>query len=192
LTNRPSAGETLQSTERRSGDDLALLCAHTLVDMFATTGAPHLLAVLLQAAAAKVRTSGERQALVDAAVVLERAQELSPKNFQFTLLLVRCYAALGAWQAAHGSWQSLGVKHVQLDSMSLWVLQPAVRLLAVDEVAALCEAVERFHGDYAAREVGVSDSQSLRTGLNYWHRQASGWAMHCATAACRRRSSLSS
>ena len=33
----------LQSTERRSGDDLALLCVHTLLDVFVATGACALL-----------------------------------------------------------------------------------------------------------------------------------------------------
>ena len=97
--------------------------------------------------------SGDKRYLIDALVLLEHAQERSPKNFQFTLLLVRGYAMLGAWQPAGAAWGSLGIKHIQLDTMTLYALQPALRALAVEDAQSMCQETVDFHTDYASRDV---------------------------------------
>lgn len=68
---------------------------------------------------------------------------------------MRCYALLGSWQAAALSWSELSVKHIQLDTMMLFALQPAMRALALEEAAVLCHDVESFHSDYAGRDVRI-------------------------------------
>eukprot|EP00698_Gefionella_okellyi_P015551 TRINITY_DN4390_c0_g1_i1.p1 TRINITY_DN4390_c0_g1~~TRINITY_DN4390_c0_g1_i1.p1 ORF type:complete len:915 (+),score=248.43 TRINITY_DN4390_c0_g1_i1:97-2841(+) len=126
--------EKLASSERRACDDLALVCAHVLLDRY--------------------RDTGRQQLLFDAVHVLEFAFEKSPKNFQYALQLIDCYIQLGAWQAADNLWQFLSVKHIQFDTLSYRVLQPALRLFGFDFAGSLCEDIIQFHFDYHQREAG--------------------------------------
>nr|CAD7589516.1 unnamed protein product [Timema genevievae] len=93
--------KSLLHTDIASNDPYALLTAHVLCDLWFET-----------------RNS---QFLVDALVILENALEFSPSNFHIKLLLLRFYFLLGAGGAAYKVYESLDVKHMQLDSLG-WLL----------------------------------------------------------------------
>jgi N-terminal acetyltransferase B complex non-catalytic subunit len=68
-------GEELPSTELQYADDLALLAANTLVNLW--------------------KLSSDDKYLVDAAVLLEYALTKSKHSFQARLILIRIYRLLG-------------------------------------------------------------------------------------------------
>lgn len=84
-------------TDFLSNDPYLLLMAHLLLDIWIETQ--------------------ESSRLLDVLLLLEHALLMSPSNFHFKLLLVKCYNILGAGVAAHNVYETLDVKHMQLDSL---------------------------------------------------------------------------
>ncbi|XP_063231904.1 LOW QUALITY PROTEIN: N-alpha-acetyltransferase 25, NatB auxiliary subunit [Bacillus rossius redtenbacheri] len=94
-------GTAAQSTEFLCCDPYALLTAQLLSDLWGDTG--------------------DSSYLVQAAALLEQALALSPANYYAKLQLLRLYLLLGGGEAAVGVYDSLDVKHMQLDSLG-WLL----------------------------------------------------------------------
>jgi hypothetical protein len=126
-----AANPPLEATDRGCGDDLLLLCAHTLIYLHARTRSPRY--------------------LFDAVYVLEHAlQQHSKFNFQFKLLLVRllCHADLGNFARASKLYESLEVRTIQLDSLTHFLCDDALRWgFAKHAETRLTELLE-FHADY--------------------------------------------
>ncbi|KAE8748112.1 hypothetical protein FOCC_FOCC005115 [Frankliniella occidentalis] len=84
-------------TDFLSNDPYVLLMAHLLLDVWMETQ--------------------DTSRLLDVLLLLEHALLMSPSNFHFKLLLVKVYHLLGAGVAAHDVYETLDVKHMQLDSL---------------------------------------------------------------------------
>lgn len=84
-------------TDFLSNDTYVLLMAHLLYDVWVETQ--------------------DNSRLLDVLLLLEHALLMSPSNFHFKLLLVKCYHFLGAGAAAHDVYETLDIKHMQLDSL---------------------------------------------------------------------------
>ncbi|KAG6810186.1 hypothetical protein H0H92_012950 [Tricholoma furcatifolium] len=98
-------GKNLPATELQYADDLALLASNTLVNLWQLT-------------------SDERH-LTSAVTLLEFAQTKSRQSFQFRLLLVRLYHLLGTPTLALEHYRAMGVKQVQNDTLSHFLLSRA-------------------------------------------------------------------
>ena len=136
VRHRPLSAE-LDERERHHGDMLPLLAAEVLVglpvsDWFA-------------------KGSGVRRApygpLLSAAAYLHVGREASPHNFQLTLALVQCHAALGSVHEATRLYHALGVKHIQQDSLSHLILPPLLRCGALEQAATVLNPAQRFAKD---------------------------------------------
>ena len=74
-------------------------------------------------------------------------REASPHNFQLTLALVQCHAALGSVHEATRLYHALGVKHIQQDSLSHLILPPLLRCGALEQAATVLNPAQRFAKD---------------------------------------------
>ena len=90
----------LPVSERRPGDDAAILAAMALMHL---------------------HKHGEFNALLRAAVVLEFLLFHSKHNYDALLILVRLYLFLGAGSLAVRTWMVLSIKNIQLATLS-WIL----------------------------------------------------------------------
>ena len=93
-------GFELPTSDRRPGDDAALLAAMGLIRLF---------------------KMGQRRALVQSIVVLEHILLSSKHNYDVLLILVRLYMFLGAGSLAIERYSRLSIKNVQHATIS-WVL----------------------------------------------------------------------
>ena len=116
--------------EVQHGDPLVLLAAHLLLDLAA------------EAAAGADASAGpvppQRPFLLECIVLLEAGRAESGYNYQFTLLLMRVYLAVGAFVPAVDLFEKLDVKHVMLDSLTYLILDDAVRFGFFDEARSVC------------------------------------------------------
>eukprot|EP00743_Colponemidia_sp_Colp-15_P004739 GILK01005104.1.p1 GENE.GILK01005104.1~~GILK01005104.1.p1 ORF type:complete len:1013 (-),score=216.95 GILK01005104.1:144-3125(-) len=115
-------------TERKSGDELALLAAHLLLE--------------------ESHATGNNQFLVEACLVLEYGLTQSPHNFQFKLLISKIYALLGSF---YPSWQwftSMSIKHIQLETLSYLALPHAIECCHFEEASHICRELLRFHEEH--------------------------------------------
>lgn len=92
-----SYGEDLLPTDCGPADPYAILSAHVLFDI-------------------SIRENSSSP-LVLAITLLENLLKTSPTNHHAKLLCVRLYHCLGAGRAAHDMYESLDIKHIQLDSI---------------------------------------------------------------------------
>ena len=99
---------------------------------------------LQREAACGARLSGP---LLSAAAYLHVGREASPHNFQLTLALVQCHAALGSVHEATRLYHALGVKHIQQDSLSHLILPPLLRCGALEQAATVLNPAQRFAKD---------------------------------------------
>jgi len=89
----------------------------------------------------------------------------SPYNFHLTILAMEVYRALGAFEAGVHLFNTLHVRHVQLDSLS-WLLLPGAAASGLfAEAQQQCRDVMRFHRS-AARDAGDYSVKALESG-NY-------------------------
>ncbi|CAJ0748382.1 19699_t:CDS:10, partial [Entrophospora sp. SA101] len=96
-------GTNLPETEKQHGDDFAILASHALIDLYLKY--PEKIIYLLQAI-----------------FLLESALEKSKNNFQFKLLLIRLYQNIGVFQRPLELYRLMDIKHVQLDTLSHYIL----------------------------------------------------------------------
>ena len=126
--------------EVQHGDDLVVLSAH-----------------IMMAAAKKslARESqgkfGGRAALLDAAALLECGRLNSRFNFQIDLALIEVYGQpeICACEPLVHAFNNLGIKHVQLDSLSYLVMPHALRGGFYEEAATAARNVCRFNRNCA-------------------------------------------
>lgn len=111
-------------TERMHGDDLALLAAHYALDKRASV-----------------------LNLCDAAATLEYAALSSRHNFQFRLLLVYIYSALGASTGVLRQLEELDMKQIQLDTMMHSILDTMATQLQFHSVISFSKRLHAFHED---------------------------------------------
>ncbi|KAL2064750.1 hypothetical protein VTL71DRAFT_3888 [Oculimacula yallundae] len=102
----------LPSTDRHPGDDFAVLAAMCLMKL-AFAEPQHTDNPL---------KSSKTSYLLQAAVLLELASVPSRSNFQISLMLIRLYRYLGCGSLAMRSFERLGCKQVQLDTLSYVML----------------------------------------------------------------------
>ncbi|TMW69356.1 hypothetical protein Poli38472_001512 [Pythium oligandrum] len=107
-------------------DDLLLLASHTLIDIYQ-------------------RESTRRNALLEAASLLEYGLTKSAYNFQMKLVLSRVYGYLAAGEAMLSRHQELDVKHIQLDSLSFLVYDKLLQLCHHGEAHYLSDRIRRLH-----------------------------------------------
>ena len=105
-------GFDLPVSDRRPGDDAALLAAMGLVRLF---------------------KMGKRHALIQCIIILEHSILHSKHNYDALLILVRLYMFLGAGSLAMERYQRLSIKNIQHTTIS-WVLY--TRLSSIHPFAA--------------------------------------------------------
>ncbi|KAK7054789.1 mitochondrial distribution and morphology [Paramarasmius palmivorus] len=117
-------GSDLPSTELQPADDLAILAASIFVNVWKITSKEH--------------------HLFDAAVVLEYGLTKSKQSFQMRLMLIRVYRLLGAPMAALEHYRLLGIKQVQNDTLSHFILSRAsmFSLAATGDLTFSTECIE--------------------------------------------------
>lgn len=117
-------GADVLPTDQGPADPYVLLAVHVLYDLAQTT-----------------RT---QEPLVRGLVLLETLLKNSPSSFHAKLLCVRLYHELGGGLGAHKFYDSLDVKHLQLDSLG-WI--HCARLATtglLKEAAALYDTTLKF------------------------------------------------
>src|SRR5262249_27444985 len=123
--------------EVQAGDDLILLSCHILVDLAVRgidTPAPGKGAVALPSPVSF-------SYLVQAAALLQRGIKASPFNFQFVILAIEVFGALGAYLPIPSLFGSLGVKSIQNDSLSYIALADANHCAHFTESSGIHEKV---------------------------------------------------
>jgi N-terminal acetyltransferase B complex non-catalytic subunit len=98
----------LLPTDRHPADDLCILSAMCLVKLSFVDGDEFIESL------SDVKTSY----ILQGTVLLEYAWSHSKPNFQISLLLVRLYSMLGCGSLAMRAFQRMGVKQIQLDTLS--------------------------------------------------------------------------
>lgn len=91
------------------------------------------------------RDQQAKELWVQAAVALEEGNAQSPYNFQFSLHLMEVYAFLGAVTNVLDRHEELGIKQVQLDSMSYLTLPHLVHFGQEQAGRDLCDDIFRMH-----------------------------------------------
>ncbi|KAG6837306.1 hypothetical protein H0H93_011908 [Arthromyces matolae] len=129
-------GSNLPSTELQYADDLALLAANTLVNLWKLTS--------------------EEQYLLNAITLLEFALTKSKQSFQARLILIRLYRLLGAPTLALDHYRALGVKQVQNDTLSHFLLSRAstFSLASTGDLTLASECLE-------STQIYLSNSQEV-------------------------------
>jgi N-terminal acetyltransferase B complex non-catalytic subunit len=102
ITENKTIAKSLLPTDRHPADDLCVVAAMCLIkaSMVNSTLSPNVFHIL------------------QAAIILEYAWTHSKPNFQITLLLIKLYSYLGCGSLAMRAYQRLGLKQVQLDTLS--------------------------------------------------------------------------
>ncbi|KAJ8964379.1 hypothetical protein NQ314_004944 [Rhamnusium bicolor] len=90
-------GKNLLSTDLGPSDPYALMAAHVLYDL--------------------AQIEKKSDSIIIALILLENLLKNSPSNFHAKLLAVRLYHTLGGGITAHEMYNSLDIKHLQLDSL---------------------------------------------------------------------------
>ena len=93
-------GSQLPASERRPGDDAAILAAMALIHL---------------------RKMGRNKALLQSAVVLEFLLSHSKHNYDALLIIIRVYLCLGATSLAMKHYAQLNIKNTQYSTLS-WIL----------------------------------------------------------------------
>ncbi|CAD7093319.1 unnamed protein product [Hermetia illucens] len=106
-------GQNLLSTDMGPSDPYSLLATHIMYDVAAE--------------------EGKSYHLIEAICLLYYVLQNSPSNFHAKLLLLKIYHFLGCGVGAHQIYESLDIKHIQLESMGYLhcALLPATGLVSV-------------------------------------------------------------
>ncbi|KAG5635534.1 hypothetical protein H0H81_010946 [Sphagnurus paluster] len=117
-------GAELPTTELQYADDLALLAANALVGLW--------------------KLASDDRYLHNAVVLLEFALTKSKQSFQARLILIRLYRLLGAPSLALDHYRAMGVKQVQHDTLSHFILSRAstFSLTATGDLTLTTECLE--------------------------------------------------
>ncbi|KAF5381081.1 hypothetical protein D9615_004014 [Tricholomella constricta] len=117
-------GTHLPSTELQYADDLALLTANVLVNLW--------------------RLTSDEQYVLNAVTLLEFALTKSKQSFQSRLILIRLYRLLGAPSLALEHYRLMGIKQVQHDTLSHLILSRAstFSLASTGDITLATECLE--------------------------------------------------
>lgn len=140
-----------EATERFCADDLLAMIAHYYCDAYLTE---------VKLATTDVSPVGIKsfdtnplsaasplRHLVSAACTLEHGIAHSKWNFQFKLLLNEVYYALGAVRSLIDQFDSVDVKHVQLDSVSWLFTDALVRNAAINDLTKINKRAQAFYDE---------------------------------------------
>ncbi|KAG0357764.1 N-alpha-acetyltransferase 25, NatB auxiliary subunit [Podila minutissima] len=123
-------GKDLEETERQYGDDYAIMAAHLLISLHKQTKSYF--------------------PLLTAVFMMEHALNASKHNYQLKLVLIRVYELLGAFSCAVAIYNTMGIKHVQHDTMSHFITDRAVSFGQFnDALSQLYGAHEIYHSNEA-------------------------------------------
>ncbi|KAF9576942.1 N-alpha-acetyltransferase 25, NatB auxiliary subunit [Mortierella alpina] len=123
-------GKDLEETERQYGDDYAIMAAHLLFDIHKETKSYF--------------------PLLNAIFMLEHALNASKHNYQLKLVLIRMYELLGAFNCATNIYNTMGIKHVQHDTLSHFITDRASSFGLFNEaLTQLYSAHEIYHSNEA-------------------------------------------
>ncbi|GBB94039.1 hypothetical protein RclHR1_02280012 [Rhizophagus clarus] len=111
-------GSNLLDTENQYGDDFVILASHILIDLY--------------------NKKGQNSFLYHAIFLLDNALHKSKYNFQFKLLLIRLYRALGIILEPLELYKSMDIKHVQLDTMSHYVCERSSSFAIYEDAIQAC------------------------------------------------------
>jgi N-terminal acetyltransferase B complex non-catalytic subunit len=100
--------KTLLPTDRHPADDLCILAAMCLIKLSFINGSSSIESL----------NDLSISYILQATALLEYAWSHSKSNFQISLMLVRLYTHLGCGSLAMRAYQRLGVKQIQLDTLS--------------------------------------------------------------------------
>ena len=114
----------LESSERGHGDLILTVAASLLTERWSS---------------ANCKTS-----LLKAMQILTQGLSLSPCNFEFTLALLRLYCEAGSPKKAYELFNSLSIKHIQLESMSHEVMEPLLSSGLSSILGELCSKISLF------------------------------------------------
>ena len=135
--------KSLLSTDRHPAEDFATIAAMCLVKLTKVKRN--------QAATSIAETNVAR--LLEAIVLLEHASARSTANFQISLLLIRLYAFIGCGSLAMKTYEHLGIKQIQQDTLSY----------------TLFDRISSLHPhEFPQREGIVS---KMRSPIDYFHKQ---------------------
>lgn len=115
----------LDPTERQVGDDFLLMAVHKLLPC----------------------VEGEWRyadpcAVLQSLMIIEHGLSKSPHNHHFKLLLIVLYTEIKYTERAFAIWSSLGVKHIQLATLTHLVLEPLFAALNYIDLADLFKHVQ--------------------------------------------------
>ncbi|KAG6874208.1 hypothetical protein C0995_003754 [Termitomyces sp. Mi166 len=129
-------GLNLPSTELQYADDLALLAANTFVTLWGLTS--------------------DEKYLLNAVTLLEFALTKSQQSFQARLTLIRLYRLLGAPSLSLEHYRAMGVKQVQNDTLSHFLLSRAstFSLASTGDLTLATECLE-------STQIYLSNSQEI-------------------------------
>ncbi|KAF8928733.1 N-alpha-acetyltransferase 25, NatB auxiliary subunit, partial [Haplosporangium bisporale] len=123
-------GKDLEETERQYGDDYAIMAAHLLISLHKQTKSYF--------------------PLLTAVFMMEHALNASKHNYQLKLVLIRVYELLGAFSCATAIYNTMGIKHVQHDTLSHFITDRAVSFGQFnDALNQLYGAHEIYHSNEA-------------------------------------------
>ncbi|RIB07256.1 N-acetyltransferase B complex non catalytic subunit-domain-containing protein [Gigaspora rosea] len=111
-------GTKLLEAENQYGDDFVLLCSHVLIDLY--------------------KKFGKSSYIFQAIFLLEAAVKKSNYNFQFKLPLIRLYQTIGIFDRPLELYKSMDIKHVQLDTMSHYIVSRSFSSGFFDESTQAC------------------------------------------------------
>ncbi|PKC15902.1 TPR-like protein [Rhizophagus irregularis] len=111
-------GSKLLDTENQYGDEFVILASHILIDLH--------------------NRKDQNSFLFYAIFLLDKALHKSKYNFQFKLLLIRLYQALGIILEPLELYKSMDIKHVQLDTMSHYICARSSSFAIYEDVTQAC------------------------------------------------------
>ncbi|KAG0345202.1 N-alpha-acetyltransferase 25, NatB auxiliary subunit [Podila humilis] len=123
-------GKDLEETERQYGDDYAIMAAHLLIDLHKQTKSYF--------------------PLLTTVFMMEHALNASKHNYQLKFVLIRVYELLGAFSCATNIYSTMGIKHVQHDTLSHFITDRASTFGQFgDALNQLYSAHEIYHSNEA-------------------------------------------
>ncbi|RIA93418.1 N-acetyltransferase B complex non catalytic subunit-domain-containing protein [Glomus cerebriforme] len=111
-------GSELLDTENQYSDEFVILASHMLIDLH--------------------NRKGQNSFLFQAIFLLEKALDKSKNNFQFKLILIRLYEALGTYLKPLELYKTMDIKHVQLDTMSHYICARSSSFAFYEEATQAC------------------------------------------------------
>lgn len=113
----------LEQTERQQGDEYLLMAVHKLLP------------------ASNEKRYEDSGGMLQSLIILEHGLSKSPHNYHFKLLLIVLYTQLKYTERAFSIWTSLGIKHIQLATLTHLVLEPLFASLNYADLRELFDHV---------------------------------------------------